>query len=173
MTDFYGVSGRTATPENDPMTKAEYERKIALSRPPRGPSTTWLFGCRPTTPPTVVWPSQPRNSPGTEVPGLDDFSPGDLDGTHVACLQAFRALRYLECHVLIFFERLVAITRDRGEMNENVRLTVVLANETEALLRVEPLHGTGCHFYCILFIFTRLFPCQLSGRPTEQLLLGA
>jgi hypothetical protein len=30
MTDFYGVSGRTAAPEHDPMTDAECERKIAL-----------------------------------------------------------------------------------------------------------------------------------------------
>ena len=32
MTDFYGVSGRAAAPENDPMTEAECERKIALLR---------------------------------------------------------------------------------------------------------------------------------------------
>ena len=32
MTDYYGVSGRTAAPEHDPMTDAECERKIALLR---------------------------------------------------------------------------------------------------------------------------------------------
>ena len=32
MTDFYGVSGRTAAPEYEPMTSAECERKIALLR---------------------------------------------------------------------------------------------------------------------------------------------
>lgn len=32
MTDFYGLSGRTAAPEYDPMTELEYERKIALLR---------------------------------------------------------------------------------------------------------------------------------------------
>ncbi len=32
MTDFYGLSGRTAAPENDAMTAAECERKIALLR---------------------------------------------------------------------------------------------------------------------------------------------
>jgi hypothetical protein len=32
MTDFYGLSGRAAGPENDPMTEAECERKIALLR---------------------------------------------------------------------------------------------------------------------------------------------
>jgi hypothetical protein len=32
MTDYYGVSGRPATPEHDPMTEAECERKIALLR---------------------------------------------------------------------------------------------------------------------------------------------
>jgi hypothetical protein len=32
MTDYYGVSGRAAAPENDPMTDAECERKIALLR---------------------------------------------------------------------------------------------------------------------------------------------
>ena len=30
MTDFYGVSGRTAATEHDPMTESECERKIAL-----------------------------------------------------------------------------------------------------------------------------------------------
>src|SRR5690242_7254724 len=30
MTDFYGVSGRTASPEYGPMTDAEFERKVAL-----------------------------------------------------------------------------------------------------------------------------------------------
>ncbi len=30
MTDFYGVSGRPAAAENDPMTDAECERKVAL-----------------------------------------------------------------------------------------------------------------------------------------------
>ena len=32
MTDYYGLSGRAATPEHDPMTDAECERKIALLR---------------------------------------------------------------------------------------------------------------------------------------------
>jgi hypothetical protein len=32
MTDFYGVSGKPAGPEHDPMTEAECERKIALLR---------------------------------------------------------------------------------------------------------------------------------------------
>jgi hypothetical protein len=30
MTDYYGVSGRAATPEHEPMTDAEFERKLAL-----------------------------------------------------------------------------------------------------------------------------------------------
>ncbi|HVB41742.1 MAG TPA: hypothetical protein VNF47_03410 [Streptosporangiaceae bacterium] len=32
MTDFYGVSGRAAAPENALMTEAQCERKIALLR---------------------------------------------------------------------------------------------------------------------------------------------
>jgi len=32
MTDFYGVSGRTAGPEYEPMNEAECERKVALLR---------------------------------------------------------------------------------------------------------------------------------------------
>ena len=32
MTDYYGVSARAAAPENEPMTEAECERKIALLR---------------------------------------------------------------------------------------------------------------------------------------------
>ena len=30
MTDYYGVSGRPATPEHDPMSDADFERKLAL-----------------------------------------------------------------------------------------------------------------------------------------------
>lgn len=32
MTDYYGVSGRAATAEHDPMTDADFERKLALLR---------------------------------------------------------------------------------------------------------------------------------------------
>jgi hypothetical protein len=32
MTDYYGVSGRAAGPENEPMTEAECRRKVALLR---------------------------------------------------------------------------------------------------------------------------------------------
>lgn len=32
MTDYYGVSGRAATVEHDPMTDADFERKLALLR---------------------------------------------------------------------------------------------------------------------------------------------
>jgi hypothetical protein len=32
MTDYYGLSGRAATPEDDPMTDAGCERKLALLR---------------------------------------------------------------------------------------------------------------------------------------------
>ncbi len=32
MTDYYGVSGRTATAELEPMTEADFERKLALLR---------------------------------------------------------------------------------------------------------------------------------------------
>ena len=32
MTDYYGVSGRAATVEHDPMTEADFERKLALLR---------------------------------------------------------------------------------------------------------------------------------------------
>jgi hypothetical protein len=37
MTDFYGVSGRAAAPEHEPMTDAECERKVALLR------ASWRF----------------------------------------------------------------------------------------------------------------------------------
>ncbi len=32
MTDYYGVSGRAAGPEQEQMTEPEYERKVALLR---------------------------------------------------------------------------------------------------------------------------------------------
>ena len=49
MTDFYGVSMRSAAPEYDQMTDAECDRKLALLAPPGPTSTTMRRGSRPSS----------------------------------------------------------------------------------------------------------------------------
>src|SRR5207249_3616697 len=55
------------------------------------------------------------------------------------------ALRHLEFDLLALVKGLVAVRLDRGEVDEDVLATRVGGNEAVALLRVEPLDGTGRH----------------------------
>ena len=71
-----------------------------------------------------------------------------LEGLDVRGLQALGALGHFEFNRLAIVQRLVAISHDRGEMDENV-LTALALDESKALARVEPLH-------CSLF-FTHCF----------------
>src|ERR1700686_4447791 len=66
---------------------------------------------------------------------------------NVGGLQALGALGNLEFDLLALFQRPEAIATDRRVMHEHV-LAVLLADEPEPLLRVEPLHMTNCH--CVL-----------------------
>src|SRR4051812_2818801 len=64
---------------------------------------------------------------------------GDVGG-----LQAFGALSDLELDLLTLFQRPESFTGDRRVVDEHV-LAVLLADEAEPFLRVEPLHVTNCH----------------------------
>src|SRR5439155_22630982 len=61
-------------------------------------------------------------------------------GLHVRGLGALRPLDHLELHALAFGQRLVALHRDRREVDEHVVATLTL-DEAVALLVRKPLHG--------------------------------
>src|SRR5206468_10577932 len=63
-----------------------------------------------------------------------------LRGLHVRGLGALGALDDFERHALAFGQRLVALHRDRGKVDEHVVATLTL-DEAVALLVREPLHG--------------------------------
>src|SRR5215831_19146461 len=60
-------------------------------------------------------------------------------------MQALRALRHLELHVVAVGERTEAISLDGREVNENV-LPGILHDESESLHFTEPLHLATTHF---------------------------
>src|SRR4051794_11041307 len=62
----------------------------------------------------------------------------------VRCLQALRTFGDFELDLLPLFQSAETLARDRRVVHEHV-LTILLANEPEPLLRVEPLHMTNCH----------------------------
>src|SRR6266540_2795456 len=64
----------------------------------------------------------------------------ELDRLDVRRLEALRALHDVELDPLAFSQGLVALTGDRGEMDEHIVLTLAL-DETITLLVREPLHG--------------------------------
>src|SRR6185436_17354256 len=63
-----------------------------------------------------------------------------LDGRHVRGLSALGALHDLELDALTLGQRLVALPRDRGEVDEDVLPTGAL-DEAVTLLVRKPLHG--------------------------------
>ena len=60
-------------------------------------------------------------------------------------LGALRTLGDVELHPLVLVQAAVTAGLNRGEVNEHVRAVVVVADETEALVGVEPLHSSLCH----------------------------
>src|SRR5262245_21118486 len=74
------------------------------------------------------------------------------DDADVAGLGALLSLRDVELALLILVEVPVPCARDRAEVHEDVWAPVVRGDEAEALLAVEPLHGSCSH---VLF----LLPC--------------
>src|SRR6202046_5942636 len=67
------------------------------------------------------------------------------DRTDVLRLRPLLPLGRVELDLLVFIQRPVARTRDRGEVHEHVRRPVIGGDETEALVGVEPLHCSCCH----------------------------
>src|SRR4051794_12929401 len=73
-----------------------------------------------------------------------------LDGADLLRLRALLALGDLELDPLILLEAAVATGLDGGEVHEHVVTTSVLADETEPLVGVEPLHRTLCHCHLLV-----------------------
>jgi len=65
------------------------------------------------------------------------------DRDHVGSLRALRAVGDIKAHLLTFGQALEARTGDGAEMYEDIRATVVLGDEAEALGIVEPLDGSS------------------------------
>src|ERR1700734_1244306 len=78
----------------------------------------------------------------------------ELGGLDVRGLQALGALGHFEFNRLAIIQRLVAISHDRGEMDENV-LTALALDEPEALAGIEPLHCSLFFTHCCT-LFCRL-----------------
>jgi hypothetical protein len=71
------------------------------------------------------------------------FLGSGLEGLDVGGLEALGSLGDFKFNRLAIIERLIAISHNRGEMDENV-LTALALDEPEALAGIEPL-------YCSLF----------------------
>src|SRR5439155_24957443 len=67
------------------------------------------------------------------------------DGPDVRGLGALLALGEVELDLLVLLQVPVARARDGAEMHEHVGAAVVLGDEAEPLLGVEPLHGACAH----------------------------
>src|SRR5581483_5534014 len=74
----------------------------------------------------------------------------DLERQDVRCLRPLGALGDLEGDVLSFAQFTIALGGDRGVVGEDVGAAAVLLDESEALLRVEPLHSASCHAFLLL-----------------------
>src|SRR4051794_487317 len=73
------------------------------------------------------------------------FAERGSERADVLRLGALLALGDVELHLLVLVEAAEAARRDRREMGEDVGAAVVRGDEAEALVGVEPLHGTCSH----------------------------
>src|SRR4051794_4728938 len=92
--------------------------------------TSWAHFC----------PHAPKSSGPFRGPNLSGSEKEVLDRSHVRCLQALLALHDLELDALTFGQRLVALHRDRREVDEDV-LALLALDEAVTLLVREPLNG--------------------------------
>ena len=95
-----------------------------------------------------------------------------LEGLDVRGLQALGALGDFEFNRLAIIQRLVAISHDRGEMDENVLSTLAL-DESKALAGIEPLHCSLFFTHCIYsFLLTAWRSYFERGRVGTELLIS-
>jgi hypothetical protein len=75
-----------------------------------------------------------------------------LDAGYSNCLRAFRSLGDVELDSLIVLKRAITARLDLRMVNENIRCAAIRSDKAEALIAVEPLHGSLC--YLLLSSFT-------------------
>jgi hypothetical protein len=93
-----------------------------------------------------------------------------LEGLDVRGLQALGTLGDFEFNRLAIIQRLVAISHDCGEVDENVLSTLAL-DESKALAGIEPLHCSLFFTHCIYsFLLTALRSYFEPGRVGTELL---
>src|SRR5919202_2533182 len=83
---------------------------------------------------------------------------GDVDG-----LRALFTGLGIEGHLRALGQRLEAVGVDAGVVDEEVLTALVRGDEAEALVVVEPLHGSGCH----------VIPPRLCALRTRRMLVMA
>src|SRR3954452_646162 len=87
-----------------------------------------------------------RTAPGGLRRGRRPWSPRlGLDRLHVRLGGTLGALLGVVAHLPALSQRLEAAALDRGVMHEQVFAGVIGRDEAEALVVVEPLHGSCCH----------------------------
>src|SRR5690349_24908814 len=79
-------------------------------------------------------------------------------------LRALRTLGYVELDLLVLVEGLVPLRLDRRVVDEDVVAAVLLGDEAEALLGVEPLDGALSHALVLLLLKALRPPLQ---RPLQ------
>jgi len=102
------------------------------------------------------------------------FCEVELEGLDVRGLEALRSLGYFEFNSLAIVQRLIAISLNRGEMDENV-LAALALDEAEALAGIEPLHCSLFFTHCVTLFCQpnlRLSITKLSYLVPREPLLG-
>src|SRR5690606_696041 len=92
-----------------------------------------------TTPPPEGDGADPHCRSGTQS------SVSRSERADVLRLRALRALGDVELDLLVLVQRLVAVGLDGRVVHEDVVAAVLLRDEAETLLGVEPLHGALSH----------------------------
>jgi hypothetical protein len=86
----------------------------------------------------------------------------DLEGLDVRSLQTLGALGYFEFNSLAIVQRLVAISHDRGEMDENI-FTALALDESKALAGVKPLYCTLFFAHCFYSFLSAAMRLSVAG----------
>src|SRR5438270_4806849 len=71
------------------------------------------------------------------------------DRADVRRLRTLGALRHVELDPLVLVQATEAASLDRREVREHVGTATVRGNESETLIRVEPLHRTDSHVFSL------------------------
>src|SRR5438477_12097095 len=122
-----------------PRLRPAGSRRPRVARPPlpSSPACARAFPSR---------QARAHASHGSAPSSLPISPPDRLGECDVLRLRALGALLGLVLHLRVLREGLVALADDRAVVDEQVLAAVVGRDEAIALVGVEPLDGSGCHF---------------------------